>query len=219
LLEIRSPSAPVLEVVMSRLRPSPALVVALFAVVLAAGGVAVGATKPDSKKIVACADDRSGVLRLAEKEKCPKGDKRVAWRVNGAGPAGPAGPAGQDGLDGLDGSSGVDGVDGEDGTPGSALAYGHVNPDGTLDGPRSKNVDSVTKLSGSSAGVYCIALTVPAVNVVATLDGNIGDGASVRPIIRASLTVASGCPAETDVTVRILDESSSVAKPFYFAVN
>jgi hypothetical protein len=217
LVEIRSPPPLVLEVVMARLRPSPALIVALLALILAAGGVAVGATKPDSKKIVACADEKTGVLRFAEKGRCPKDARRVAWKVNGS--PGPAGPAGEDGQNGLDGMDGVDGADGDAGPPGTALAYGHVNPDGSLDGPRSQNVDSVTKLSGSSAGVYCIALSVTPENVVATLDGNIGDGASVRPIIRAALNAGTGCPADTDVTVRILDESSSVAKPFYFAVN
>ena len=117
------------------------------------------------------------------------------------------------------GTSGLDGADGADGAPGTALAYGHINPDGTLDGPRSQGVDSVTKLTGSSAGVYCLALTVTPENVVATLDGNVADGASERPIIRASLTTASGCPPGTDVSVRILDEDGSVAKPFFFAVN
>jgi hypothetical protein len=198
------------------------MVVAILAVLLAVGGVATGATRSatEPKKIVACANRESGLLRIAEKGRCPKGDRRVAWKQNGSdGPAGPAGADGVDGLDGADGPSGADGADGAEGAPGSALAYGHVNPDGTLDGPRSKNVTAVTKLSGGSAGVYCLEVGVPVVNVIATLDGNVGDGASERPIIRASLTSGAGCPAGTDVTVRILDEDSSVAKPFFFALN
>jgi hypothetical protein len=197
------------------------MVVAIVAVLLAAGGAATAATRSvDSKKIVGCADRQTGVLKLQEKGHCAKGERRVAWKQNGS--EGPQGPAGTDGADGLDGATGADGADGADGAagaPGSALAYGHVNPDGTLDGPRSKNVTSVTKLSGASAGVYCLELGVPVVNVVATLDGNVADGASERPIVRASLTSGAGCPAGTDVTVRILDETASVAKPFFFALN
>ena len=108
-----------------------------------------------------------------------------------------------DGLDGVDGVSGADGADGADGAPGSALAYGHVNPDGTLDAPRSKNITSVTKLSGPLVGVYCLAVDVPVANVVATLDGNVADdatGAADHP--RELTSAAAGCPAGTDVSVR-----------------
>jgi hypothetical protein len=204
----------------SKFRPSPALVLACVAVLLAAGGVATGATgsgSQNARKIVACADQDTGVLRIATKDHCPKDARRVAWKLNGS--PGPAGPQGENGLDGVDGQPGSDGADGADGAAGSALAYAHVNPDATLDTARSKNVTSVTKLSGASAGVYCLEVAVPVANVVATLDGNVADDVSVRPIIRASLTSAAGCPPGTDVSVRIVDETASVSKPFFVALN
>ena len=69
------------------------MVVAIAALLVAASGVAVGATgtgTPEPTKIVACADHQTGVLRIPDKLHCPKGTRRVAWKQNG-GSVGPAG--------------------------------------------------------------------------------------------------------------------------------
>src|SRR4051812_50225214 len=70
-------------------KPSPALAVALIALVAALSGLAI-ATVPDSRgRIAACYAKRSGELRLLVKgTTCPRG--RVPIRWNQRGPAGAA---------------------------------------------------------------------------------------------------------------------------------
>lgn len=90
-------------------------------------------------------------------------------KIGRPGTAGPAGPKGD---------AGTAGAKGDTGAPGSALAYAHVNDDGTLDGTRSKGVTAVAKFPGT--GVYCISFatapTVLSVSLVGT--GNNGQIAS-----------------------------------------
>jgi len=84
------------------------------------------------------------------------------------GPAGPAGPAG---------------------APGSALAYAHVNADGSLDAAASKNI-SATKLT-AQPGYYCVSPSVPVQNVIASGSGGIV-GKSVGASFEDPFT---SCPA------------------------
>lgn len=57
------------------------------------GAYAVTSTAP---KISACVDNRTKVMYLTEKTKCPVGRTLVSWNVSG--PEGPQGPAGTDGI-------------------------------------------------------------------------------------------------------------------------
>lgn len=70
--------------------------------------------------------------------------KGVRAQLARAGRAGPAGPPGR---------AGAKGDRGDAGPPGSARAYGHIAPDGTL--LRGKNVVSVQK---AGVGEYCVTL-------------------------------------------------------------
>jgi hypothetical protein len=66
-------------------------------------------------KITACAKKKGkgkGLLRLASK--CKKGERRVAWNVQG-----PPGPAGSNGAQGAPGNTGAPGLTGAPGTPGT----------------------------------------------------------------------------------------------------
>lgn len=104
---------------MTRIRRFTATTAALGLVVTAATvTTVVAAAGPDP--ISACADTKSGDLRLlAPGEQCKKSETPVGWNVEGppgpqgapgapgaegaAGPAGPTGPAGPAGADGVDG--------------------------------------------------------------------------------------------------------------------
>jgi len=70
-------------------------VVAFIAGMAIAGGGAYAVTS-NSPKISACVDNRTKVMYLTEKTRCPVGRTLVSWNV--AGPAGPAGAAGKDGI-------------------------------------------------------------------------------------------------------------------------
>jgi hypothetical protein len=103
-------------VFMTLRRPSSAIVIAIAALVIAAGG-AIGSMPARDGKITACYSKRNGALRVIDAgDKCRKSEKRIAWNRRGR-----RGPAGDDGLDGLDGS------DGFDGAPAAGMLAGSVN--------------------------------------------------------------------------------------------
>lgn len=88
----------------NRFRPAPGTVLALIALIVAGGGVAVAAIPAASGTITACyADSRGsaqpqGTLRVVDAEAggtCAGGETKLSWNAVGPkGPAGPAGPAG-----------------------------------------------------------------------------------------------------------------------------
>lgn len=67
-------------------------ILAFVAGVAIAGGGAYAVTST-TPKISACVDNRTKVMYLTEKTRCPVGRTLVSWNVSG-----PAGPAGQDGI-------------------------------------------------------------------------------------------------------------------------
>src|SRR6266516_6405599 len=69
----------------------------------------------------------------ATKQISPKVLKALKGKTGKAGATGKEGPAGKDGAPGAPGGPGKEGPRGPEGAPGSALAYAHVNADGTLD--------------------------------------------------------------------------------------
>src|SRR5262245_22322781 len=75
------------------------------------------------------------------------------------GPRGPAGPPGAAGAAGA---------------PGSAVAYAHVNADGTLDAANSKNVSESNWIGAGQPGYYCVTPSVPVKNFVVSIDDSIG---------------------------------------------
>lgn len=77
--------------------PSPALVLSMFAVVLAAGGFAVAAIPDGSGKVNACYLKKTGAVRVvsSSKRKCRRGERKLSWSQKG--PVGPMGPQGKSG--------------------------------------------------------------------------------------------------------------------------
>lgn len=125
------------------LRPSPALVVACLALVLALGGVAWarsgsgGNSQPTAKVIHACVqpdlgDGEGQELSLADESgECPQGAMPIAWNVEGRrGQKGKRGPKGDRGARGARGPKGTAGAVGPQGAPGPTGAKGDVGAPG-----------------------------------------------------------------------------------------
>jgi hypothetical protein len=117
-------------------------VMACAAVFIALGGVAYAAATISGKNII----NHSITGKDIKKASIPL----TALKNIPEGKAGPAGPAG---------------------APGSALAYAHVNADGTLDSANSRNIAS-TKLT-AQPGYYCVLPSVAVHNVIADGDGGL----------------------------------------------
>jgi len=87
---------------LSLLVPSPTMAVAVAAVLVASAGLAVAATSTSVPVIRACANRRTGALRLAGR--CHRNERSVSW--NQTGPQGPGGPTGAGGATGQQGNPG-----------------------------------------------------------------------------------------------------------------
>ena len=98
----------------SSLPPSPAMAIACAALLAATGGLAIAATSRSSPVIRACANKKTGALRLAIR--CKRNERRVSW--NQIGPAGGKGERGSRGLVGLKGLPGAVGGPGGAGPQG-----------------------------------------------------------------------------------------------------
>jgi hypothetical protein len=122
---------------LGRFRPTPALVVAVAAVVLALGGVG-WASIPDSGGVIhGCYQKEHGQLRVIDTDKhqsCNHSEIAVSWSQTGpqgaTGPQGPAGPAGPAGPKGDTGATGAVGPAGPQGPTGDTGATGAVGPPG-----------------------------------------------------------------------------------------
>jgi len=144
--------------------------------------------------------------------------RRAVAALRGArGARGPRGIQGIQGVHGAQGTQGAQGKQGPQGVPGTARAYGRVDPIGGL--TRSKNVAGVTHPFGGAGGVYCIALA-PGVDasqtgLVATPDfsGDVTDtGANAFQSFVEWDSDAPDCPAgqlEVETFVRIVDTTGS----------
>ena len=99
---------------------TPAMAVALAALVLGASGGAYAAVATSSGTITACAHHKGGGLYLARK--CARHDKRLTW--NAIGPRGAAGTQGLQGSQGLQGLRGLQGLQGQTGSQGTTGARG-----------------------------------------------------------------------------------------------
>jgi hypothetical protein len=87
---------------LTSLIPSPAMAVALAALIAATVGLAVAASSTNTSVIRACANKKTGALRLAKK--CHHGEHSVSWSQTG--PQGPPGASGETGPQGDQGDQG-----------------------------------------------------------------------------------------------------------------
>lgn len=177
--------------------PSPAMMVAILALVVATGGSATAAVMISGKQI----KNSSVTGKDVKNKSLTKADIRGA--VRGApGPRGPQGPSAPHGGQGPKGDPGV---------AGSAAAYGTVSAAGALS--NSKGIVSVT----FAEGTYCIDAAVPVNNIVGTLDFDNADAAGE---LLMDTGTASGCPADTDAyAVAYSDMGAPTAQDFMFVIN
>ena len=92
---------------LSSLMPSPAMAVAFAALLAACTGLAVAAGS-SGQVIHACANKKTGALRIANTSKCRHGELPVRWNLTG--PQGLRGPAGATGATGASGAQGTPGT-------------------------------------------------------------------------------------------------------------
>jgi hypothetical protein len=119
-----------------------ALFIALSGTTYAASTALIGANTVSSPQVV------NGSLQTkdlsAKARKALKGNR------------GPRGLAGAAGAKGATGAQGVQGIQGVQGVAGTAVAYAHINGDGTVDAANSKNVASAN-VEHPATGIYCFA--------------------------------------------------------------
>lgn len=127
------------------------------------------------------------------------------------GDRGPAGPAGAAGAAGSPGPAGAQGPKGDAGAPGSALAYAHINADGSLDAAKSKNILGMGSEALGTGRKFCFLLpnSLSISNVVATSNS---DGASL-PVVTAGagrVVGSQACGTSDDAIVILRDRKSVV---------
>ena len=154
-----------------------ATVVSVVALVSLAGGIAVAT---GASTVTACAAPKTGVLHVAAKGKCARGERKLIWGT--VGPRGARGAVGATGAQGLAGPAG----------PSSAYSAFRAS------GPSALTTTPVTvaTLGGLPAGAYAISAsteiigsaTATATDVLCTLHAE-GDSASAGGYVG---TVAGG---------------------------
>lgn len=86
-------------------------------------GAVTNASAANDKSITACANKKTGAMRLLTKGKCKSTETSLSWNQQGptgnTGEAGPAGPAGTAGPTGAAGATGATGARGASGPAGS----------------------------------------------------------------------------------------------------
>ena len=104
------------------------------------------------------------------------------------------------------------------------LGFAHVNEDGTLDKPNSKNVVVLSAKREGSEEHYCLAVagTTRARNVVATLDHSASGSKSITIFTDPSF-VAPDCPSSqgtaSAVVVTYVDPPTNPHNAFYVVLN
>lgn len=205
-------------------RPSPPMVVAFIALLVAMGGTGYAATQLP-KNSVGTAQLKKNAVTSKKIKKGAVNSKKVkngsllrADFKAGQLPAGARGPEGQ---------RGPQGPKGDTGAAGSAAAYALVNEDGSVVAAQAKNIASAN-VTHPIIGTYCFSgLPFAPTNILATINGNTGLGAGDA---QASIflpgedpTTVAGCPAGAQAVVYTVDNSTPegflVDFAFYVAFN
>jgi hypothetical protein len=177
---------------MKRSRLSITSLVLGLALALGLAAKVAWATVPDARGVIHACVGPSGLVRIIDTDlgqRCFRGETALSWSQTGpTGPAGASGPTGPQGPEGPQGPAGMPAP------AGGALAYAHVNANGTIDDD-SGNI-TVSKIFD---GEYCVGVAGGPVHVaVANLDARINVGGSIQ----TGVFTASGCPANaSDILV------------------
>jgi hypothetical protein len=208
-----------------RRRPSPALIVAIIALVIACAGTATAAgvlIKRSSQ--VARGAINSG--DLSNDRAVNLQDLTPAARLALQNDAGPTGPQGERGAQGPAGARGDRGPRGEDGpigprgADGSAVAYAYVTGLGDAPAGFRKGVrDTSLRTTSDGYPMYCFDLGVPVKTAVASLDygtlkssGFVGLVYPLLPYSPGADTQLANCPdGQNDAAVVVVGTADLVA--------
>jgi hypothetical protein len=136
------------------------------------------------------------------------------------GAKGPQGPRGLPGPNGDPGTPGRPGAPGAAGAPGSALAFAHVNADGSLDATHAQNLTQANVTQVGLSG-YCFSGLIPGPNnVVATADSADPTG-NDKEIVSGLGTggVFTGCPVGTQAFVLTRVAGGNTKSAFFVTFN
>jgi hypothetical protein len=198
-----------------KMRPTPALVVAVAALFVALGGTGYAAVSVTGRNVrdgsLTGRDIRNGSVTSGDIKDGTLRGSDFHSGVLSTGSRGPAGPTGAKGATGPAGPAGA---------AGSALAFGHIAANATADAGATKNIAVV---SNPSAGVYCLNYTAGTpTNIVMTIDNSGADPSRARVGGTAvAASVATSCPAGADISVATSDDTVPgrfANEPFYIAV-
>ena len=194
------------------------MAVAFTVLVAVSGGLAVAATSAGGPVIGACANKKTGALRLASK--CRRNERAIRWNQTGPqGPGGPAGPAGANGTSGGAGQTGPQGpgakqiVSGVTG-PRTAFPIATVGPwtvmmectigvsvtivgpghyyDTTVTGEPGISTPTTTHINNGAMGEAGVTANTPGFNTQLSADVQLTSGATMYELRLQMTTTGSG---------------------------
>jgi hypothetical protein len=196
---------------LSFLTPSPAMAVAFAALLAACTGLAVAAGS-SGQVIHACANKKTGALRIANTSKCRHGELPVRWNLTG--PQGARGPAGANGTNGATGQQGTEGLQGKEGPQGpGATSFSTTLPQG------NSNATLITLGNGLKVGGTCtngpanVAVVVETVGLTSTLQAS-GTGTNTGGVFMAdaNLEPVVGANDTKRVDLDVIARDSNIGK-------
>ena len=193
--------------------PGHTTVVAYVALFAALGGGAYAAVKLPKNSVGNAQIKKNAVTSAKVKDRSLKAADFAKGQLK-AGPQGPKGDAGAPGAPGAPGTPGTPGTPGDNGAAGSAVAYVHLNSNGTPDMANSKNITGSIKPS-ATIGIYCVQVAAPFANVVATTDYS-----SLSGFVSATKSLSSFCTSELpggNVEFRTFSTSGAATNGSFYA--
>jgi hypothetical protein len=187
-------------------KPSPSMIVALTALVLATSGSAVAAS------LITSAQIKNGTIQLSDINS--KARKSLQGKTGPQGPRGPTGPAGANGTNGTNGTNGA---------PGTAVAYATVNSTGGVSQALNVTTANVSK-PATSTGFYCFSgLSFTPHNAQVTLvePFPVGETLGLAPrVVLGTPNAGFGCPTGTQALVTIRKDAGGLEDhPFSILFN
>jgi hypothetical protein len=186
--------------------PSPAMVIAIIALIAATTGSAVAASS-----LITSAKIKNGTIKLADISK----STQKALKKGKTGPQGPKGDKGDTGAAGAAGAPGA---------PGTALAYARVAADGTLDTAHSSanlTPAMVTNAGTSASCWHNLPFTVH--HVVATAEYNGGPTSSPETVqvALAGAGFTSDCAGVAGTVLEVAGDNGTAyaREPYYILFN
>jgi hypothetical protein len=200
-------------------RPSPALILAIVAVVLAVGGSAYAANRyviTNAKQISPAVLKKIATMAAAQGGQGPVGPAGPQGAPGDKGQTGDKGPAGDPGVQGPPGAQGPSGPGSGGGTEGATVEWAVVNGAGTLARLSETGITSERRESGS-IGSYVV--TFPTNISSCAYGATIGLSGSTGASAPGSVTVVTWSENPNAVLVQTYDMAGSAAdRGFHLSV-